>query len=106
MSVCIVQKVFVMAERKGYQLQKQVLLCYSKRKHPMKFSHYQSILEEQKALLCEAKYVFEVGDYEGEIILQIKSEAWGGKFIDLQTDEPVPDRSILRMVTKVCSVSR
>lgn len=90
-----------MEEREGSSLQKQVLLCYNERKYPMKVSQYVSILEEQNALLCEAKRVFDVADCDGEMILQIKSEAWGGEFIDLQTDEAVPDRSILRMVTKV-----
>ena len=70
----------------------------------MKVDQYESILEEQNALLCEAKRVFEIDECDGEMIMQIKSEVWGGEFIDLRNDEAVPDKSILRMVAKVCNV--
>ena len=61
----------------------------------MKVDQYESILEEQNALFCEAKRVLEIDECDGEMIMQIKSEVWDGEFIDLRNDEAVPDKSIL-----------
>ena len=35
---------------------------------------------------------------EKEVNLQIKSEAWGGEYIDVGVDMPIPDRSSLRLL--------
>ena len=87
-------------------LQKQVLLCFNERKHPITLYHdqYKSVAEEKIAILCEAKRLFEVPDeYDEKMIIQMKSEAWGGEFIDLGNEECIPDRSILRIIARqVC----
>ena len=39
------------------------------------------------------------------LLVQVKSEEWGGEFVDLKSDATIPDRSVLRVVVGKCKVS-
>ena len=39
------------------------------------------------------------------LILQLKDEEWGGKFVDLKEGQVIPDHSVLNVIPQVGKVS-
>ena len=70
--------------------EKQVLVCFGERKCPVTFSTSLSVAEERKLFLSSLFSVFDdvLGtDIQPQaVILQCKSEKWGGEFVDLEDE--------------------
>ena len=89
---------------------KSVLVCLGESRRPVSFRRGDTAATERKALVLSVASAFEdVFDAEppspSNLLLQLKSEEWGGEFVDLKSDEPIPDRSVLRIVLGKCKVS-
>ena len=76
------------------------------------FRRSETAAAERKAFVASVASAFEDifgGDEElpssSSLLVQVKSEEWGGEFVDLMSDASIPDRSILRVVVGKCKVS-
>ena len=44
------------------------------------------------------KDVLKADASDSSIILQIKSEDWGGEFVDIESNSTIPDKSVIRVL--------
>lgn len=58
--------------------------------------YYNTTNDLKDNILQTFKNVIEDHDF----FLQVKSEEWGGLFVDLNNDEQVPDKSVIKAVIK------
>ena len=76
--------------------QKTVLACFGERKREVTFS---SDAEELQPLLAAVKAAYnDVIKVNGELIMQLKSEDWGGEFVDLHKGSTIPNRSVVKVI--------
>ena len=61
-----------------------------------------------KDLVSEVKTKFSdlITDPSAELFLQLKHEAWGGEFVDIDENQEVADKSVIKVVVepKACQV--
>ena len=73
------------------------------------FRRFETAVAERRSFVRSVASVFEDvfgGDEElPSLLVQVKSEEWGGEFVDLKSDATIPDRSVLRVVVEKCKVS-
>ena len=85
------------ASEPGSQSVKTVLVGYRERKRPVTFRMSSDPEAERQSLLAGIRAAFSDVDWgEGEEVLQIKSENWGGEFVDL-LQATIPDHAVLRV---------
>ena len=72
-----------------------VLVCYGERKRPLKTSS--SFLALKEAVLAEFTDIFPVERDRCELLFQRKDDSWGGVFVDIVEEEPIPDRSVVKV---------
>lgn len=82
-----------------------VLVCFGEHKRPVTFTCLSDPKADRKRL--EEAVINKFHDVMVEtrssrsglsLLLQIKSEGWGGEFIDLPEDAELPDGSVLRAI--------
>ena len=78
-----------------------VLVCYGKRRRPVKLSS-PTFTELRTNVLAEfADILPQVPVSELNLLFQVKDESWGGEFIDIvNTEEAIQDRCIVRMIVE------
>ncbi len=83
-------------------VRKSLLVCFGERKRPVTFTS-DGTTNERKSLLSAVKEAYEnsAGNIGNDAVMQIKSELWGGEFVDLREDEIIPDRAVVRVVAEV-----
>ena len=74
--------------------EKQVLVGYFDHNRIVRFATRDQLVPSIKATFNEVIPPNEIPN----ICIQIKSEDWGGIFIDLAPEDDVPDRSVLRVI--------
>ena len=72
-----------------------VLVCYGERRRPLKTSS--SFLALKEAVLAEFTDIFPVERDRCELLFQRKDDSWGGVFVDIVEEEPIPDRSVVKV---------
>ena len=72
-----------------------VLVCYGERRRPLKTSS--SFLALKEAVLAEFTDMFPVEHDRCELLFQRKDDSWGGVFVDIVEEEPIPDRSVVKV---------
>ena len=88
---------------------KEVLVYLGESRRAVCFRRFETAVAERRSFVISVASVFEDvfgGDEELPLLLvQVKSEEWGGEFVDLKSDATIPDRSVLRVVVGKCKVS-
>ena len=88
-----------------FNLVKNVLVSYRGRKRPVSFCSEPS--DERKSLVAAIGDTFKdvVNDgFSDDVVVQMKSEDWGGEFVDVPKDAVIPDRAVLQIITEVSLV--
>ena len=81
---------------------KSVLVCLGERKRGVSFSCGKDSEEERAAIIEAVKEAYkDVSKFDGDLVLQIKSELWEGEFLDLATGEVIPNKAVLRAILEV-----
>ena len=78
---------------------KTVLVCLGENSRSVTFEGGANLMEEKKQLVKAIEVSFKdvLGGKAGEItVLKIKSEEWGGEFVDLQ-ERCIPDRAVVKV---------
>ncbi len=61
--------------------------------------HSPRMVQQMKGSLCflqsRRRTKNSTGNIGDDAVMQIKSELWGGEFVDLQEDEIIPDRAVV-----------
>ena len=83
---------------------KEVLVCLGERKRGVSFASGDPD-EEREALLQAIVEAFVDVKIRDDLVLQLKSEEWGGEFVDLKANQEIPDRAVLKVVSEVCYYS-
>lgn len=84
-------------------VEKHVLVCLGERRREVVFNSNGNIAEEKKSLLIALREAYnDVSQLheDAEIVLQVKSEAWGGEFIDIK-EEMIMDKSVIKVFLEV-----
>ena len=74
---------------------KQVLVWYLERKQAVKFTYPKA---ERSLLSANIEQYKNVIEPDSEIILQLKSELWDGKFIDITDATPISDHLVFKIL--------
>ena len=88
----------------GTMLMKSVLVCVGERKRPVTLANDSSVNELKLAIVREYQNILPRSSSSTDqsvadrLVLQIKSEDWGGIFVDLKDEDDYPDKSVLRVV--------
>ena len=80
---------------------KSVLVCFGEHKRPVTFSSDPSFERKnlEEAIIDKFDNVIEGSRKPGRsLLLQTKSEGWGGEFVDLPDDAQLPDSSVVRAI--------
>ena len=82
-----------------HMAEKSVLVCVGERKRAVSFSSPTGGGEKMR-LLAAANQVFgDITHFEDDAVVQVKSEAWGGEFVDVT--DVIPDMAIVRILEDV-----
>ena len=86
---------------------RKVLVEYNERRKIICFSGDGTLDEFKKEAIIAYADILKSIEYQHNLVFQIKSEEWDGKFIDLEADEIIPDKAIIRlMIEPVCRVNK
>ena len=86
---------------------KRVLVHFRGRTRPVEFAASQSDSEsDSEVLLKEIAKTFSDQfsrgeDANPEVFLQIQDEEWSGEYVDVGNSQPIPNKSVIRMVVQV-----
>ena len=94
------------------EAEKGVLVTLGRRNRIVRFSTTPSSPSDKAALTAAVKAAFsDVLSEEQEFFLQMKSEDWGGAFVELLQDQIVPDKAVIEAIpvkkstaTEVCCI--
>ena len=88
---------------------KVVLACFGDHKRELNFSEASSAQLEVKnlkrAFLAAFSDVIESGVEEKNLVVQLKSEVWGGEFLDITDDQSIPNHSVVKVALTSTSAS-
>ena len=80
---------------------KSVLVCVGERKRPVTLANDSSVNELKLAIVREYQNILPRSSSSTDqsvadrLVLQIKSEDWGGVFVDLKDEDDYPDKSVV-----------
>ena len=90
----------------GAAATKEVLACFGDHKRVLNFSSTVKEIDDLKrAFLATFSDVLESGVEEKNVVVQLKSEVWGGEFLDITDDQLIPDRSVIKIALTSPSAS-
>ena len=85
---------------------KVVLACFGDHKRELNFSSSaQEILSFKRAFLATFSDILESGVEENNLVVQLKSEVWGGEFLDMTDDQSIPNHSVVKVALTSPSAS-
>lgn len=77
---------------------RQALVVFKDWKRPVQFASGRSEGNDTAAVIQAIKATFPEITKDAECRLQVKSEEWGGEYLDLPEHAPIPDRSTLKVI--------
>ena len=95
-----------MAESSTSARYKNVLVCFKENKRPISFLPNDDVNEERQSFFEAFKVAYRDIFKDSTICpsdmqIQMKSEDWGGEFVDINDETVICDRDVVRIILKV-----
>jgi predicted membrane GTPase involved in stress response len=81
----------------------RILVCLGERRREVAYIPNKDPKKERCSLVAAIRTTFRDVGFEtvGEVVLQMKSEDWGGEFVDLGVEDRVVHKSVINIVWEV-----